>query len=512
MHVRLPFRLPFRLLLLSILGVVTLPVAAAAQFSANTYYHIKPRHAVQAGYNLCLDVENLSAADGARIQQYTCNTSWPQDNQLWTLVPAASGTFRLVSAISAKCLDVLNPSNGSGAPMQQWACNLQSNQPNQVFTVAAAPTPGYYRITSAHSGGSQCLDVPYSSLTAGQDVQQWACGPWWQDNQDWQIAPTWLRAPVGHIQYFGWYGESTLPSLVSDHVNMIVYTIASLEDIANAPASIKAKLAFNDMIVYQPGNGDLLSYSPADGGLRSDVCQYWSQNRSALSAYMSRVGAFYVDEPIWNLYLKGWSVADAQAIVQTLAEVVKGQSPLCAGLISTQDAGIPFAVVESPLTAHIQLPAAVDWVGFDCNDCDTPGALNFLPLWNTQKSQLRPNQKLVIVPPATFEISPIPPPNSNWPNCELSTAASYVTPQQDVAVAAKASSYLTVALAEPKLVAVWPWHGVSRYYQYSDPGPNGTSIPINNPCDRDGIYVGALDLPNVKNTWRFLARSIGFGL
>ena len=293
---------------------------------------------------------------------------------------------------------------------------------------------------------------------------------------------------------------------------MIVYTTSSLPNIASAPASIKAKLAFNEMIVLQPKIGDLFSSSPTDGGLRSDVCQYWSQQRTALSAYMPRVGAFYLDEPIWNLWLKGWSVADSQAIVQMLAEVVKGQSPLCAGVTTyPQDATIPFAVVEAPPTVGIQQPPGVDWVGFDCNDCDQPGALSFAPLWNAQKAALLPHQKLVMVPPATFEFSPIPPPNSNWANCEISTAASAVTAQQAAAVAAKASPYLTVALAEPRLVAIWPWHGFSRYYLYSYIDANGNVLPIANPCDRDGIYVGALDLPVVNNTWRFLARSIGFG-
>ena len=107
-----------RLTWLASILVLVLPAAAAAQFSANTYYHIKPRHALLAGQNLCLDVENVSAYDNAKIQQYTCNPS-PQENQLWTLVPVAGSTYRLVAAVSAKCMDVLNPQNGNGAAIQQ---------------------------------------------------------------------------------------------------------------------------------------------------------------------------------------------------------------------------------------------------------------------------------------------------------------------------------------------------------------------------------------------------------
>jgi hypothetical protein len=515
-------------LLLCLLAVVGMPAAAAAQFSAGSYYHIKPRHALQAGYNLCLDVENVSSYDNARIQQYTCNPTTPQDNQLWTVVTTGSGTYRLVSAVSAKCLDVLNPQNGSGAAFQQYTCNLLQNQANQVFNVTPSSTPGYHRITSTYSGGTQCLDVPFASLTAGQDVQQWACGPMGQINQDWQIVAAVARTPVGHIKHFGWYGEAEAPTLVNDHANLIVYTTASLPQSASAaPYGIRARLAVPEMVTFKPKHADtgcnpalgpavcdttgLYANHGTDGGLRPDICQYWSQQRAAVAAYMPNVATFYLDETVSSLAGQGFSTADGLAIVQTVGEVLKGQSPLCTGVTTyPQDAAIPFSVVEAYGAAGVQQPQVVDWVGFDCygpvNDCNgpEPGILPWMNLFNAQKAALRPHQKLVVVPSASIAIAPIPQPG--WPNCEVSTAVAAVPTQSQIDEAARSSFYLTAALAEPKVVAVWPWHGASRYFYYTENG-----MPIQDPCQRYGIFVGALDLPIMKNTWRYLSRSVGFG-
>ena len=538
----------FRSLFVCVVAVAAMPVAAAAQFSANAYYHIKPRHALQAGYNKCLDVENVSALDNAKIQQYTCNTAWPQDNQLWTLVPTGSGTYRIASAVGGKCLDVLNPGGGNGALYQQYACNLQWSQGGQLFNVTPSLVSGYYRISSVASSGTQCLDVPWSSLADGQDLQQWTCGPWWQDNQDWQIVATpWGRRPVGHVQYFGWYGEGNLynpASNADDHANMIVYTAQSLPQVASRPAHVKAKLALVDMIVLKPKNADLWANAPdgSDGGLRSDICQHWSLTRASVAPHMARVAAFYLDEPIWNLRLLGWSDADAQTIVQTVAQVVKGGA--CPG--GPADPTIPFAVVEAWPTANVALPSAVDWVGFDCygdpSDCNGPGApvTPYLSLWNTQKSLLLPHQKRSSVPPATIDRTPIQAP------CDIQTAINSVTPTEANTKAAWAHYYLTIAMAEPKVVAVWPWHGPSRYFQdrthraipcrrvnaaasssavmtsppsrvtgSSSRAPSGSGSSVRGQARRrrracrDGDNL-CLDVENVSSHWQFLARSIGF--
>jgi hypothetical protein len=118
----------------------------------------------------------------------------------------------------------------------------------------------------------------------------------------------------------------------------------------------------------------------------------------------------------------------------------------------------------------------------------------YVSLWNTQKAMLLPHQKLISVPPAMVE-KPIVAP------CDIQTAVNSVTWTEANTMAGKAHFYLTLALAEPKVIAVWPWHGPSRYYTYAPPDP----------CQRGGIMVGGFDIAPVKSHWQFLARGLGFG-
>jgi hypothetical protein len=529
------FRLPFRVFLLSTLAGLTLPGIAAAQFSSSSYYHIKPRHAVQAGYDLCLDVEldaqGAGSWDNARIQQYTCNPSWPQDNQLWSLIPAGTNIYRLVPASSAKCLDVLidplNPPNGNGRPLQQWTCNLAGNQTNQVFEVSAAVTPGYYRIKSINWGGTHCLDVPMSGgnyqYTPGLDIQQWACGPWWMANQDFQIVVATNRSPKGHIQYFGYYGEADLyssPGIADDQQNMIVYTAATLPMIDIRPAHITAKLALTDLIVNKPRHADtgcqpnqtpaqcdptgLFANHSYDGGLRPDICSHWAGQRAGLNtnARITRIKAFYIDEPFWNLHSTGWSDGDATTIVRTVAQVVKGTSSYCGPTNDTQAQSIPLATVENLDTLHLQAQPEIDWVGFTCHEdltnCngDYPGTPNYLTEWNRQRSLLLPHQKIVAVAPGRVDV----PTAQNPSPCDIPHAIATVDDGEEWLETTRADFRLALALAEPKTAALWVWHGPSRYAN-----PN---VP---PCTQEGVTVGTFDLPIVNMKWRFLSRAIGFG-
>jgi Ricin-type beta-trefoil lectin domain len=514
------------LVLASLLVACLLPGSAAAQFSSGQYYRIYARHVIDANLTPCLDIENASAYDNALVQQWPCNPTAAQDNQLWTLVPTGSGTFRIVAANSAKCLDVVYP-YGNGAAVQQYACNLNALQANQVFSVTPS-TPGYYRISTMAAGTPRCLDVPNWSTSAGTKMQVWDCAPGFQSNQDWLIATNQYltRQPFGHIQSFAYYGENEPLAEVGDRVNTIVYTTASLPDVANvAPYGIKAELALIEMLKYKTKHADvgcdpnlgptvcdntgLFANHPTDGGVRTDICSYWAQKRSQLAAYMPHVRVFYLDEPFWNFQIVDpqWSVADRQNMVRIVAEVVKGQSSLCTNVQHPEDASIPFAIVEAYPTVGIQAPAAVDWVGFDCyealNDCNGPldgNYPNFMTLWNTQKSLLLPHQRLVIVPSAKITRDPVP-----YPYDPISAVIG-TTPQEQANEAARADFYLTLALSEPKVVAVWPWHWPSRYAEYADANGN----PVYG-LDHVMMWIGAKDMPIMKEKWRFLARAIGFG-
>ena len=77
----------------------------------------------------CLDVTGRSTANGAVLQQWTCLSGSTAANQGWFFIPAAtSGYYTVVNLNSNKCLDVTGRSTANGAVVQQWTCNGGTNQ------------------------------------------------------------------------------------------------------------------------------------------------------------------------------------------------------------------------------------------------------------------------------------------------------------------------------------------------------------------------------------------------
>jgi hypothetical protein len=66
---------------------------------------------------LCLDVEGISTANGARIIQWDY---WGGDNQKFRPEPTGDGYCKLVAKHSGKVLDVSGLSTGNGAAVIQW--------------------------------------------------------------------------------------------------------------------------------------------------------------------------------------------------------------------------------------------------------------------------------------------------------------------------------------------------------------------------------------------------------
>lgn len=71
---------------------------------------------------LCLDVENASLDNGARLQQYTCNSTAAQGFNF--ALDGGTLWFLTLNDNSDKCLDVGGNSELNGAPVQQWTCNF----------------------------------------------------------------------------------------------------------------------------------------------------------------------------------------------------------------------------------------------------------------------------------------------------------------------------------------------------------------------------------------------------
>ncbi|WP_345723290.1 RICIN domain-containing protein [Herpetosiphon gulosus] len=133
---------------------------------------------------LCLDVAGANAADGSKVQQWTCNNTPAQQ---WELRLAESGYYQLVSKATGKCLDLAAWSTADGGIAHQWSCgNNQANQQWNFQTVS----DGWLRIANRNS--SKFLSIVYGSLETGAATHQWP----WQGNPDQQ----WRIQPVGTLR------------------------------------------------------------------------------------------------------------------------------------------------------------------------------------------------------------------------------------------------------------------------------------------------------------------------
>lgn len=136
--------------LISFIGVVATPAHASVSARGplgNNAYTIRPVN----NQGRCMDVTDVSQANGARIQLYTClgNGQTNQGFYFWS-VDGTSNDYEITPMHSWKCLDVWDWSMNDGAPMQQWDC---LGGTNQIFTVTYTPygyefrprhNPSYY--------------------------------------------------------------------------------------------------------------------------------------------------------------------------------------------------------------------------------------------------------------------------------------------------------------------------------------------------------------------------------
>lgn len=159
--------------------VVGAPAAAAAPLPVPTiiYEQVLNFHSGK-----CLEVAGGSQANGARVQQYSCNGTVAQQ---WNKRPTHGGYFQLVVASSGKCLEIANASQANGQKAQQNPCNSGYHQ---QFTQLASGVPGYPFIVARHSGKG--LTIASESLLNGAQIVQYDTGDDGPDTLhagDWQF-------------------------------------------------------------------------------------------------------------------------------------------------------------------------------------------------------------------------------------------------------------------------------------------------------------------------------------
>ena len=124
---------------------------------------------IKTASSLCVDVEGPSVADGAILQQWSCNNP-AVDQQVWSLVAADGQWFNLVSHLSGKCIAPQAGGTADGTKLVQGACDQTAAV--QQFRLDASGS-GLWRLVSRLSG--KCVDVPSGGSGLGVDLQLLAC-------------------------------------------------------------------------------------------------------------------------------------------------------------------------------------------------------------------------------------------------------------------------------------------------------------------------------------------------
>ncbi|WP_438435261.1 fibronectin type III domain-containing protein [Gorillibacterium sp. sgz500922] len=141
-------------------NVVTVTtISASTDIVSGAVYKLTARH---SGKNL--DVEGGSAADGAKVQQWTDNGN---AQQKWKVVDVGGGYYKLLAESSGKALTVAGNSTADGASVQQWTDTGGSNQKWKIVSLG----DGSYKLLVEFSG--KALDVIGGYTNDGAAVQQW---------------------------------------------------------------------------------------------------------------------------------------------------------------------------------------------------------------------------------------------------------------------------------------------------------------------------------------------------
>jgi hypothetical protein len=158
-----------------------------------------PTTLVRKDSNKCLDVDAGSTANGARVQQWSCNAT---NAQRFTLEDRGNGNYRLRNAGSNKCLDVTASGTSNGTRIQQWSCTTGSSQRFRIEDQGG----GYIRLR--HPASNKCVDVNAASSADGAQVQLWSCNT--SSAQAWKLgtaAPPSTTWRTANLTYFTSYPE-----------------------------------------------------------------------------------------------------------------------------------------------------------------------------------------------------------------------------------------------------------------------------------------------------------------
>ncbi len=145
-----------------------------------------PWHLVNIHSEKCLTVSGASTANNAGAVQYTCDFLSPH-NEDWYLedVYGSGDYWHIINAHSGKCLTVSGASLANNAGAVQYTCDL-SFPYNEEWVLENVSGPrASWHVSNAHSG--KCLTVFGASLANNAGAVQYTCDYSLPYNEEWAI-------------------------------------------------------------------------------------------------------------------------------------------------------------------------------------------------------------------------------------------------------------------------------------------------------------------------------------
>ncbi|HEX5682813.1 MAG TPA: RICIN domain-containing protein [Ideonella sp.] len=125
---------------------------------------------VNSNSGKCVDDADFGIKNGAKVQQWDCNDSTPQKNQLWKFKPTGGGYYKvLVQQLKTLAWSTTNQGTGNGTPVQLWTYGDANHQQWKAESLGN----GAWRFVGRGSG--KCLDVPAASKENGVQLQIYDC-------------------------------------------------------------------------------------------------------------------------------------------------------------------------------------------------------------------------------------------------------------------------------------------------------------------------------------------------
>jgi hypothetical protein len=134
----------------------------------------------------CLDVSSSSTADGASVQEWSCNGTGAQ---LFHVSQVGGGFYEIANVHSHKALDIRDVSHAENARLQQWGYGGGQNQQFQIVDRGN----GHFSLHPRHTG--MALDVFWGNAADGTPIVQYPYSG--RDNQLWSFEGKASGSPPG---------------------------------------------------------------------------------------------------------------------------------------------------------------------------------------------------------------------------------------------------------------------------------------------------------------------------